>query len=484
MKRTHDDDQTIIDTTAGPVTTKKRATQLRWTLDIPTTIHDLSALQSQYEGNPLIELKFTGALYRRNRLSEESKWFEWSRCCKHGGRLANCCGRQLSREEVLQQRKKTLEQVPASTVAGVKTGAFLRKRNHIAKSNTYIYPKAVIEEQKQTTKQKKRVERLQYIDNLIANGCKDQRRYNSKCPRCNLIRIPYELHEHTLTEGETFSYCNVNKKDKIILWQQMCVPCTQLSRVSSYTDGTSRFITTKVTALNFHIDNTTTYRREVLDMIINRDRGICATCGITTIFRGKSGWKQFSINDKHPDKRHINVTSASGAVDRVRTNTPPCDLVTSCLACNSFQNSLPWSKALHALDIIAHSPYAVNPNFKDQLTKDEKRWARVSRNIQCPEKLKLQLMEAYGRRCHYTGTPLVFAPNDPFTASFDRIDSSKPYTFEQTRLTTKHINYVKKSSITEDELLDWLRHLRENKDFIHSNYMKSLSEVATILPPQ
>lgn len=88
----------------------------------------------------------------------------------------------------------------------------------------------------------------------------------------------------------------------------------------------------------------------------------------------------------------------------------------------------------------------------------------VSFNLsECGKKIRLECVARDGRYCTLSGMEVVFAPNNWNSASFDRDDSSQPYTVEQTHVTCKHINFVKKGHITRDQTLEWIAHLRANK---------------------
>ncbi len=136
------------------------------------------------------------------------------------------------------------------------------------------------------------------------------------------------------------------------------------------------------------------------------------------------------------------------------------DLATSCVACNNFQNNLSWNIHLNALAQIAKIE-----EYKDvsPLTPNEYRWLMATRkagSVKCPKAVRLQLFVRDGRYCRASGTKMVFKSYCWNTVSYDRINSKLPYTFENTRLVCKHINYVKMRSITESELQAWLAHIR------------------------
>lgn len=301
-----------------------------------------------------------------------------------------------------------------------------------------------------------KVQRDNIIKKFLNDGAEDKRNPEKKCIGCLKFHVPCENINYILKDNETFTGSKIIKKTNKVYWQSLCVSCIAKKTENDYKNGGTRFFRSLANGLRFHMNGTSDDRKKALDAIINRDGLTCTSCGVEVIAKGKSGWRQLSVNNKHP-----NVF-----VDSV----PVSNLVVSCQACNMFQNSLEWSIFLEALLRIASGPkkYYIN---NSAVTDEEEKYLKQKglSDDKCPLQLKIEIIEEYGRNCFFTGEPLKFISHDPFTISFDRFDSSKPYTLEGTRPVAKHINLAKKINITEDHIREWIEHLRKNKEYIVEN---------------
>ncbi len=135
-------------------------------------------------------------------------------------------------------------------------------------------------------------------------------------------------------------------------------------------------------------------------------------------------------------------------------------MVIVCLACQWFQHNLSWEDHLTTIKEIATCELTTKNTAP--LTWYELRWINTScggSNV-CPVNIRHQVIARDGRHCRETNAEVVFDSGYWNTASFDRDDSSLPYSLEQTRLVCKHINYVKTKSISKSEMEQWLAHLR------------------------
>ncbi len=296
------------------------------------------------------------------------------------------------------------------------------------------------------------------LNELIENGYKDLRKHGRKCSRCNKLCIKAdELTVNTiLKEDETScgSYCN--HKTKRIIWQTFCSTCVSERQKISLIEGTNRFDGQQVNALMRHLSMTPKDRRDAMNQLREQFGGKCAACGIQTIRGGKSGFRQESFTDMFPKSRPV--------------DNPSCevkDLRLVCLACQNFQNDLNWNEIFDAFVEIQQAPH--KPKNLTPLSQKESRYLLKTkcRNGKS-EELKRKLFDRDGRHCQYTGVEMKFEPDHWNSVSFDRFDPQQDYTFENIHLVCQNINYIKKQSITQEELLAWIEHIRGPK-FVFNN---------------
>jgi len=297
---------------------------------------------------------------------------------------------------------------------------------------------------------------LDTINNLILDGFIDIRYHNKKCNKCGKICISVNPNGDYNSDiyTETSYRKLVRKKSKKIDWQINCMKCTNLNS-QKWRDDSLNFNSNLMKVLKSHLTGTLDDLYKCVDIIRTRDNDICQMCGIKTIPQTKSGWRQLTFNDMHPDKREHNKTAHIN------------DIVCSCLACNFFQNKLSWNTAYEALLTIRNiHENQINPipDFYYTLPKDKQQWI-YNNGKGCPVEIRKIIINRDQDICRLTGVKLVFVPNCWNTISFDRIDSKLPYTVENTQLVCKHINYTKKDLITQNQLNEWLAHIKTSNRF-------------------
>lgn len=200
--------------------------------------------------------------------------------------------------------------------------------------------------------------------------------------------------------------------------------------------------------LRRHLNGDLQTMKDAFASIRVRYGGKCFSCGIDVISKSGSGWKQESINDMHPERR---IESKAAPLEH---------LVTSCLACNLFQNKLSWDESRDALSCIAtgREPICDYTIFSRVVNGGGEGTTQDT----CPTKIRKQVLARDNNKCVVTGLGVTYATNKWNTASYDRIDSKLEYTLENTRVVCKHVNFVKQHAITESELNAWLTHIKEH----------------------
>lgn len=73
-----------------------------------------------------------------------------------------------------------------------------------------------------------------------------------------------------------------------------------------------------------------------------------------------------------------------------------------------------------------------------------------------------QLMVTQNHKCVYTGQPLDAKTRRKYSASLDRIDSSKPYTTSNVQWVTKEVNFMK-HQLSEEAFLDIVEQIYRRK---------------------
>jgi hypothetical protein len=297
------------------------------------------------------------------------------------------------------------------------------------------------------------------LDVFILQGFIDSRKYGKKCPSCHKLYVKSEelTFEIALKDNETpCGYQRFIGRNRIN-WNSYCLTCQTTIQKKSYIEGTRSFDTHQIITLKRHLAMTTDEMRVALNHFREQFGEKCAACGIQTIRGGKSGFRQESLTDMYPKKR----TRAD----------PSCgieDLRLVCLACQYFQNNSNWinefDNSLCEIQVAPYKPKNLSPLNDTELSYLLN--TKSNRNGKTIE-LKLKLFARDGRHCRYTGVEMRFESGYWNSVSFDRFNSKEIYTFENTQLVCQSINYVKNGSITEDELNDWITHVR-SPNFVFS----------------
>lgn len=374
----------------------------------------------------------THKLSKRRRTSEKHIWSGWYHICKHDKKVAEC---KNCRVKVNKTKKKGLD------TTNMPFSERTKKIIALYRSNGKI-------------EYDKKEKRKEYLSSLILY--KDTRSYNNKkCIECLKTKVEYENSAYySLASDETFATTSVSTSRKELMWLSRCVICSKQRQETQYTNGGLHFEYKQIHTIRSHTDKSRDDAKIHLDNLYKLSNNKCFTCNVELVNLGKSGFAQASINKLHP-------------------NRPDCKIVQlSCLACNLCQNKLPYIDFLKHLVLIANNN-TIKSN-KNTLGKNELIWLKRGgvNTIQCPATVRLHVVEKYGRYCVYTGLEVSFESNKFNTASFDRIDSSKPYSNDQVLLVCKHINYVKRGAITEQELIKWITHVRKNQNFIAKKYLE------------
>lgn len=388
----------------------------------------LAELNEKNKTPELIEYKLseiTGKLSRRKRKSINHLWSQWRKICKHGERFHRC-----KNCSVKVEKKKEID----------KTASYnqqQKQRRAVSKFNG--------KQNNEDRFKKRKIELASFINyNDTRSSC------CLKCNMCLKTKIAVEeSNTYTLKPDETFTGSLIKNDQKKIRWFSICVTCAKQQRAQNYLNGGVRFTKGLVHLIRAHKSVSPLDAKLILDELIKSEASKCFTCDIDLIAKGKSGFSQMSINKIHPDKPKSNIVHMS------------------CLACNLAQNDLPYIEFLRFLYTIAKNTRVKNNT--EALNEKELQWLNWIA-IACPNDVRLFVANKYGRYCYYTGLEIAFESFKFNTASFDRINSKLPYSNDQVQLVCKNINYVKKLSISEAELLKWLAHLRNNKEFIFNRF--------------
>ncbi len=286
------------------------------------------------------------------------------------------------------------------------------------------------------------------IDDLIAKGATDSR----KARICKLCQKRCVRDEDYIFQqpgfDETRTRSQYDRRRNTFHWQQDCVLCKLANRRKNYRKGGVEFLSNIAKSTLFHVGGTMEQARKLVSDMIKESGGLCKSCGVEVLSRGSSGWQQLSITDMFPDRRTVEKRCGKE------------DLAIVCLACQKFQNDLSWDVFLSALRDIAKGP--------DDKSKPTRPWPLKTDHTRggdgCPIHIQQQIILRDGLFCAYTGLEAYFEKYHWRTASWDRYDSSLPYTLENTHLVCKNINYVKSRAVTEAHLLEWISHIRLSVD--------------------
>jgi len=301
-------------------------------------------------------------------------------------------------------------------------------------------------------KTEKRVKIIERFNLLVSVGYIDKRNSEKICSRCKRKCIHVDIDGNYNSETHTETSYVVKTKTNYIYWQAYCLECASI-RNKKWRSDPSNFNSVLAKSLEDHLYGTLESFLKIAGFIRNRDNDTCQLCNANLIPQIKSGWRQLSLNDMHPDRRIIEKKADMN------------DVVCSCLACNYFQNKLSWEDTKNAISIIRDTipnQLIIIPDFFNTLSKTEQRWVCCGARDQdvCPDDLRKLIVNRDQDICRLTGVKVVFRSHCWNTASYDRIDSKLPYTIENTQLVCKHINFVKKGAITIDEFNLWLKHIR------------------------
>lgn len=380
----------------------------------------------------------TGRLSKRTREASNYPWRNWTHICKHSKDVNQCKLCFLK----IEKKKKVRILGPNPTF-----GEVARHRRLTQK-----------EKNKNDTDRNRHKNREQY---LLSVGYKDTRKTSRlTCTVCLKVKVAVEdSNNRVLLENETFGGTEVTNARKVIQWVSKCNICRRKADNNSHLKGGARFILNQISSIRIHTNETPDDGRKRLIELCRIDRNCCYTCNVPLIKHGKAGFAQMSINNLNPDQKDLTV------------------LHLSCVACNLCQNKLPYLEFLKGLISITKNIDTSNMNC-NPLNEHELKWLQqgIFDNT-CPTNIRLHVAEKYGRYCVYTGLEVCFSPNKFNTASFDRINSKLPYSKEQTQLVCKHLNYMKKGAITENELYKWLDHLFTNRQFIQDRYFEYLNKI-------
>lgn len=296
-------------------------------------------------------------------------------------------------------------------------------------------------------KQKQRV----IVRNAIFSGFNDARKHGVLCIDCKKIKIKFEKYD-----DDDVDFCitkfAIDKTQKRISWSPRCVACSSQYTTSRNNDP-ANFQRMLEKTVRYHIKGDTDVFRKTVNIIRERDNDACRLCGVQTLPQTKSGWKQLTINDMHPDRREFDKTAN---ID---------DIACSCFACNSFQNKLSWHITKQALSIISNihpiKLCVTGPDFYSTLSSEELEWFHKSGNGKMTYTTKVAIINRDKNVCQLTGVTVVYKKGEWNTASYDRHDSRLPYTIENTHIVAKHVNFVKKGTVTINQFNEWLAHVRD-----------------------
>lgn len=104
---------------------------------------------------------------------------------------------------------------------------------------------------------------------------------------------------------------------------------------------------------------------------------------------------------------------------------------------------------------------------------DKKRWGDCSTSITYDDAIRI-LIEQQGK-CYWTGREMTVNFKQPTDVSFDRLDCSKPHTYENTVATTRAMNLGRNDS----SLRDWSLYLY-SLGILADEHVKDLKELGLI----
>lgn len=346
-----------------------------------------------------------------------------------------------------------------------------RKKNYRPKETKVYHPDDVHAKRKERVKRRNaglttienlKVESKAKIDNWILNGIVDRRNYQKPCPDCGKICIPFEKHDETFDPNiHTETRSTIRSDQSTFDWQSKCRNCMGIYNSIANNDPVN-FFDSQLPTIKRHLIGTTEELKQLVKFIADRDNAICRSCGVKTILETKSGWRQFSLNDMHPDRRKVTKVA------------PIEDIACSCLACNLFQNDLSWDKFQIALREVASADLKLigqtsdTKSFFDSLSKKERNYIihGAADPDTCPIDIRIDMINMYQNICQLLGTKVVFEPNKWNSASYDRHNSKQPYTvIGNVQLTGTHANFVKQKKITNDQMMQWRTYIRNNPKF-------------------
>lgn len=320
----------------------------------------------------------------------------------------------------------------------------VRKRMRATKQNNKN-----VKEHKEKKLVADRNRRRERVCKEIGGGRKDGRKTGRLCPRCQKVCVKEEEQDVNAVPGENETFCGFRLDDPgeiHVKWAQCCFVCNTRRHGVDYRKGGTAFDRRHVGTLKRHLAMTSAEIRVVINQLREKCGGICAGCGILTLRKGMSGWKQESFTDIFPSRRPKEAPSCGVE-----------DISIVCLTCQWCQHDLDWEEFGKVIRRIRSGP---EQNRGVEFSKQERRWYGIL-STHGPNIVDKEVIVArQGRHCHFTGIEMMFESKHWNTASWDRDDSSMPYTSENTHLVCHHINIMKQRSITESELLEWIAHVR------------------------
>lgn len=104
---------------------------------------------------------------------------------------------------------------------------------------------------------------------------------------------------------------------------------------------------------------------------------------------------------------------------------------------------------------------------------DKKRWGTCDTSITYDDAIRILIEQ--GGKCYWTGREMTVNFKQPTDVSFDRLDCSKPHTYENTVATTRAMNLGRNDS----SLRDWSLYLH-SLGILAEEHVESLKEVGLI----
>ncbi|MBX9636007.1 MAG: hypothetical protein K2Q45_00460 [Nitrosomonas sp.] len=339
-----------------------------------------------------------------------------------------------------------------------------KKKIRILKNQTNQKLKNNVEvklERKEKKEIRDKTYRIEKLVNAMKNGAVDKRK-EKRCGVCKRLHIDDVQATSTTFDEQKYTITGIVYvvKKKEIFWKTQCIRCTAQTKAKKYVAGGNAFVEQIVKSMTYHLAGTYLETKAKFNTLLKESNNKCAICNIELILKGKSGWKQLSITDKYPN---------------LRSSTKTCelsDLAVVCLACQKFQNDMPWHVLKHAILEISETCTGLNQNA---IKHENCNFDMTVSYKRCREPFQSKLIAYYGMHCAYTGILMTRKSHSWKTISFDRHDSQKFYSFQNVQLVCKNINYVKSKNINDTHVKEWLFHLHT----VHQQNMFNLKDNIT-----